>query len=129
MKILRIAFVIVLVVVAGRTFTADAQTVTETALYSFGSDPGDGFEPYAGLVQGSDGYFYGTPPPKAGRPTTTALCFGSVPAAATQYFTSLALTPDGANPILTSMVVATYADRGRRLIVFCKIGRVEAYWR
>jgi uncharacterized repeat protein (TIGR03803 family) len=29
-------------------------------LYSFGSLPGDGRTPLAGLVQGSDGYFYGT---------------------------------------------------------------------
>jgi uncharacterized repeat protein (TIGR03803 family) len=33
---------------------------TYTNLYSFGSDPADGYEPYAGLVQGSDGNFYGT---------------------------------------------------------------------
>jgi len=31
-----------------------------TSLYSFGSQPNDGFEPEAGLVQGSDGNFYGT---------------------------------------------------------------------
>ncbi len=33
---------------------------TETTLYSFGSTPTDGVKPYAGLVQGSDGNFYGT---------------------------------------------------------------------
>ncbi|MGD0058073.1 MAG: choice-of-anchor tandem repeat GloVer-containing protein [Verrucomicrobiia bacterium] len=37
---------------------ADAQT--ETVLYSFGSSPNDGNDPHAGLVQGSDGDFYGT---------------------------------------------------------------------
>ena len=37
---------------------ADAQT--ETILYSFGSSPNDGNDPHAGLVQGSDGNFYGT---------------------------------------------------------------------
>jgi uncharacterized repeat protein (TIGR03803 family) len=31
-----------------------------TSLYSFGSQPNDGTEPLAGLVQGSDGNFYGT---------------------------------------------------------------------
>ena len=31
-----------------------------TTLYSFGSSPNDGFDVYAGLVQGSDGNFYGT---------------------------------------------------------------------
>jgi uncharacterized repeat protein (TIGR03803 family) len=34
--------------------------VTVTNLYSFGSIPNDGGVPYAGLVQGSDGNFYGT---------------------------------------------------------------------
>ncbi len=33
---------------------------TYTSLYSFGSYPGDGAAPVAGLVQGSDGSFYGT---------------------------------------------------------------------
>jgi uncharacterized repeat protein (TIGR03803 family) len=58
MKILRNSLVIVLVVLAGRTFHANAQT--ETAIYSFGSSVYDGSEPYAGLVQGSDSNFYGT---------------------------------------------------------------------
>ena len=58
MKILRIPLVIVLVVLAGRGFNANAQT--ETNLYSFGSSSNDGSEPEAGLVQGSDGNLYGT---------------------------------------------------------------------
>jgi uncharacterized repeat protein (TIGR03803 family) len=33
---------------------------TYTSLYSFGNIAGDGVNPYAGLVQGSDGSFYGT---------------------------------------------------------------------
>jgi uncharacterized repeat protein (TIGR03803 family) len=58
MKILRIPLVIVLIVVAGRTFDANAQT--DTVLYSFGNSTNDGFDPVAPLVQGSDGNFYGT---------------------------------------------------------------------
>jgi uncharacterized repeat protein (TIGR03803 family) len=58
MKILRIPLAIVLVVVAGRAFNAEAQT--ETNLYSFVGFPTDGNGPEAGLVQGSDGNFYGT---------------------------------------------------------------------
>jgi len=33
---------------------------TETMLYSFAGPPGDGYQPLAGLVLGSDGNFYGT---------------------------------------------------------------------
>jgi uncharacterized repeat protein (TIGR03803 family) len=57
MKILRIPLVIFLVV-AVRTFNANAQT--ETNLHSFGSSPNDGLEVDAGLAKGSDGNFYGT---------------------------------------------------------------------
>ncbi len=35
-------------------------TGTETVLYSFAGGSGDGEHPYAGLIQGSDGNFYGT---------------------------------------------------------------------
>ena len=62
MKILRISLVIVLVVVAGRTFRASAQTVTETTLHSFAGYPTDGSDLVAGLAQGSDGNFYGAAP-------------------------------------------------------------------
>ena len=48
--------VAILLVLAGRS--TNAQTVTN--LHSFGSSPSDGKNPYAGLVQGSDGNFYGT---------------------------------------------------------------------
>jgi uncharacterized repeat protein (TIGR03803 family) len=37
-----------------------SSTGTFTTLYQFGGRPGDGLEPYGGLVEGSDGYFYGT---------------------------------------------------------------------
>ena len=49
---------VILLTLVGHTFTADAQT--ETNLYTFGSVPNDGKVPYAGLVQGNDGNFYGT---------------------------------------------------------------------
>jgi uncharacterized repeat protein (TIGR03803 family) len=58
MKILRIPLVIVLLVLAGRAFDAGAQTVT--ILYSFVGSPNDGANPFVGLIQGSDGNFYGT---------------------------------------------------------------------
>jgi uncharacterized repeat protein (TIGR03803 family) len=58
MKILRVLLVTVLVVVAGRTFNANAQT--ETNLHSFAGRPSDGRNPSAGLVQGTDSNFYGT---------------------------------------------------------------------
>ena len=49
---------VILLNFTGRVFTASAQT--ETNLYTFGSVPNDGKVPYAGLVQGNDGNFYGT---------------------------------------------------------------------
>jgi uncharacterized repeat protein (TIGR03803 family) len=58
MKILRIPWVIILVVAAGRAFSANAQTGTN--LHSFAGYPSDGSTPIAGLVQGIDGNFYGT---------------------------------------------------------------------
>jgi uncharacterized repeat protein (TIGR03803 family) len=58
MKIFRIPLVIVLIIVAGREFEANAQS--ETNVHSFVGHPSDGLNPEAGLVQGSDGNFYGT---------------------------------------------------------------------
>jgi uncharacterized repeat protein (TIGR03803 family) len=57
-NVLRIALVIVLFVVAGRAFNANAQT--ETLIHLFAGSPTDGTNPRGGLVQGSDGNFYGT---------------------------------------------------------------------
>ena len=57
MKILRIPFVIVLVVMAGRIYDINAQKLTTLYRFTIGTD---GFSPEAGLVQGSDGNFYGT---------------------------------------------------------------------
>ena len=56
-RLLRPLFAGTLVFLAGRTFNASGQTLT--GLYSFTGAP-DGDVPYAGLVQASDGNFYGT---------------------------------------------------------------------
>jgi uncharacterized repeat protein (TIGR03803 family) len=58
MKTLGSAAVLVLIGLSLLAGNADAQTVT--FLHSFGSAPNDGIGPFAGLVQGSDGNFYGT---------------------------------------------------------------------
>ena len=57
-RMIRFAVAIILSILAGRSFNANAQT--ETNLYSFGNFPNDGQQPWGGLVQGSDGDFYGT---------------------------------------------------------------------
>jgi uncharacterized repeat protein (TIGR03803 family) len=48
----------ILLILSGWAFNANALTVTN--IYSFGGPPDDGIVPVAGLVQGSDGNFYGT---------------------------------------------------------------------
>ena len=57
-KLLRLAIAIIPLIVAGRGFNANAQTVT--ILHSFGSVLNDAADPETGLVQGNDGNFYGT---------------------------------------------------------------------
>jgi uncharacterized repeat protein (TIGR03803 family) len=57
-KTLLLTIGVSLLVLAGRAFNANAQT--ETNLYSFLGPPADGADPEGGLVQGSDGNFYGT---------------------------------------------------------------------
>src|SRR5271170_1104134 len=57
-KTYRLVIGVILLILAGRTFNASGQT--ETTLYSFGSVASDGAGPFGGLVQGSDGNFYGT---------------------------------------------------------------------
>jgi uncharacterized repeat protein (TIGR03803 family) len=54
----RIFRLIAPLILIGGAFNADAQT--ETNLHSFVGYPNDGEYPYAALVQGSDGNFYGT---------------------------------------------------------------------
>ena len=54
----RLIVAVILLILVGHAFTANAQT--ETILYSFVGSPNDGNQPYAGLVQGRDGNFYGT---------------------------------------------------------------------
>jgi uncharacterized repeat protein (TIGR03803 family) len=57
-KTFRLITGLILLVVAGRAFNANAQTVTN--FHTFCTSCSDGGFPVAGLVQGSDGNFYGT---------------------------------------------------------------------
>jgi uncharacterized repeat protein (TIGR03803 family) len=65
---------------------------TETVLHDFGSQNDDGAAPYAGLVQATDGNFYGT-------------TFGG---GAYNYGTVFKITPEGAVTILYSFCVQGY---------------------
>ncbi len=70
---------------------------TLTALYSFCSQSGctDGAEPFAGLIQGTDGNFYGTT--SSGGANGYGTVFGITPAGQLSTLHSFALT-DGASP-------------------------------
>ncbi len=57
-KTCRLIVAVILLAAAGHARNADAQTVTN--LYTFGSFPNDATQPFAGLIQGNDGNFYGT---------------------------------------------------------------------
>jgi uncharacterized repeat protein (TIGR03803 family) len=94
MKILRIPLVIVMLVLAGRVLNAGAQT--ETNLYSFGSFANDGAYPQAGLVQGSDGNFYGTA--SGGGTSNAGTVFRISPSGNETNLHSFAGSPDGLEP-------------------------------
>jgi uncharacterized repeat protein (TIGR03803 family) len=74
---------------------APSWTFTETVLYSFGS-LGDGANPYAGLVQGSDGNFYGTT--YLGGASNGGTVFRITPAGVETVLYSFGSAGDGTNP-------------------------------
>jgi uncharacterized repeat protein (TIGR03803 family) len=68
-----------------------------TNLYSFGVRPNDGQEPPAGLVQGSDGYFYGTT--SQGGTANLGTVFRISPSGSyTSLYSFVGSPADGANP-------------------------------
>jgi uncharacterized repeat protein (TIGR03803 family) len=72
--------------------------VTETNLYSFAGPPADGDNPYATLVQGSDGSFYGTT--YYGGATTNGTVFRISPSGNDKLLYSFSPAPnDGCNPV------------------------------
>ncbi len=98
-RLLRLIIVFILCILSGLVFKAKAQTVT--ILYSFGSNPADGTGPVAGLVQGSDGNFYGTTG-HGGTGTNCSSGCGTVfrmsPSGSCTSLYSFVGSPDGANP-------------------------------
>ncbi len=69
----------------------------ETVLYSFGSGPADGLAPTGGLIQGSNGNFYGTTP--AGGSNNVGTLFEITPAGAAMVLHSFSGgSTDGVEP-------------------------------
>jgi uncharacterized repeat protein (TIGR03803 family) len=89
---LRLFIAVVLLVSASGVFNVNAQTVT--ILYSFGSYRTDGQGPLGGLVQGSDGNFYGT---TSGGGTGT-----NCPAGSLGCGTVYRISPSGSETVLYS---------------------------
>jgi uncharacterized repeat protein (TIGR03803 family) len=74
MKTLLVTIAVILVALAGHPIGSDAQTLT--TLWQFSGS--DGSEPGSGLVQGRDGYFYGTTSAGAGTNYIPVCdCYGS----------------------------------------------------
>ena len=70
----------------------------ESILYSFGATSGDGANPYAGVIQGSDGNFYGTT--EIGGTNDDGTVFKLTPAGVeTVLYTFGATSYDGVNPM------------------------------
>jgi uncharacterized repeat protein (TIGR03803 family) len=69
---------------------------TETVLYSFGSIPGDGSSPLAGLVQASDGLFYGTT--RRGGATNSGTIFRISALGVYEKLYAFGAAPDGLDP-------------------------------
>ena len=67
-----------------------------TMLYTFGGSPNDGAQPYAGLVQGSDGNFYGTT--RIGGPDNVGTVFRISPSGIKTNLYFFGGLPDGRQP-------------------------------
>lgn len=72
------------------------QTGTESVLYSFAGGSSDGAQPFAGLIQASDGNFYGTT--VGGGPSGTGTVFKVTPGGTETVLYAFAGGTDGANP-------------------------------
>jgi hypothetical protein len=105
MKILRFPLVIILIVVAGRTFNAGAQT--EPNLYSFGGSPNDGVNPEGGLAQGRDGKFDGTTYQGG---TNSLVAITPVPFAASRFHTKTKIDQPVAWELCAPCIPGGYVD-------------------
>ncbi len=79
----------------GTVFNVTAAGV-ETELYAFGSQANDGERPYAGLIEGSDGNFYGTT--SFGGTTNGGTVWKVTPAGVETVLYSFGSAPDGFTP-------------------------------